>query len=141
MGFGKVIPPGTVDGIPDDGRRRFLAARVLPMGFLNSVGIAQSIHRRVVRMCMGNLHPPVGAELEMRRDRVASSGSRLYRVYLDNYDQLVRVDRRLADIIRGTPSPEVLELRRAYELQGLPTHPKKSVEQQLSAEVQGALKP
>lgn len=138
MGFGKPIPPGTLGPEGVDDEPQFLAARVLPMGFLNSVGIAQHIHRRVVRHCYGNLHSLGGGELELRRDRVGSSGARLFRVYLDNYDQLCRVDRRLAEIIRGTPSPEVEALRACYAQQGLPTHPKKSVQQELGAEIQGA---
>eukprot|EP00438_Fugacium_kawagutii_P022971 Skav217639 [mRNA] locus=scaffold73:30129:32516:- [translate_table: standard] len=138
MGFGKRLPPGFGGSPSKDGSARFLAARVLPMGFLKSVGIAQHIHRRVVRRCLGSIHPPVGAEMELRRDRVMSSGPRLFRIYLDNFDQLAKVDRRLAEIIQGTPSKEVEFLRGAYQEHGLPTHPKKSVEQQPGAEIQGS---
>eukprot|EP00438_Fugacium_kawagutii_P007951 Skav214090 [mRNA] locus=scaffold5449:51559:56206:+ [translate_table: standard] len=84
------------------------------------------------------MDPPLGGELEMRRDRVASSGNVQYRIYLDNFDQLQRFDRKLAEQIQGTPSREVELLRQAYEEHQLPTHPKKSVEQQLGAEIQGA---
>lgn len=84
------------------------------------------------------MKPPVGAEMELRRDRVGSSGARLFRVYLDNFDQLCKVDRKLAAIIAGTPSEEVSKLKQAYAEAGLPTHPKKSVQQEMSAEVQGA---
>ena len=52
MGFGKKAPESL---IPGDGRDRpwYLAARVLPMGYLTSVGIAQHIHRAVVLKAMG----------------------------------------------------------------------------------------
>eukprot|EP00438_Fugacium_kawagutii_P004931 Skav200617 [mRNA] locus=scaffold2029:3408:6608:+ [translate_table: standard] len=138
LGFGKPIPPGH-GGVPlGEGRKKFLASRVLPMGFLNSVGIAQHIHRLVVRRSMGSMNPPVGGELELRRDRVMSSGSRLYRVYLDNFAQLTKVNRRLAELIKGAPTPEVLALRRFYQDHQLLIHPKKTVEQELGAEIQGA---
>ena len=45
------------------------------MGFINSVAIAQHVRRRVVRLA-----------------------DHLYRVYLDNYDELRKVDRRLAGL-------------------------------------------
>ena len=68
LGFGKVIPSWL---IPEDERSDdwVLCSRVLPMGFLNSVPIAQHIHRNIVRRCMGDLRPPKGAEGELRRDR------------------------------------------------------------------------
>jgi hypothetical protein len=47
MGFGRALPLGLV---PEGGHRDevwVLCSRVLPMGVLNSVGIAQHIHRNV----------------------------------------------------------------------------------------------
>ena len=117
----------------------FLAATVLPMGWLNSVGIAQHVHRNVVRQCMNKLPNQLGGECELRRDKVFSSSPNLFRIYLDNFDALSKVDRKTARMIEGEVSDEVVALRKAYEEVGLPRHPKKSVQQQVRAEVQGAL--
>ena len=140
MGFGRAVP---LDLIPperrqDNGAEWFLCARVLPMGFLNSVGIAQHIHRNVIKKALGSVHPPVGGHQEIRRDRVATNHPNVYRVYLDNFDELLKVNRSMAEAISGSPSDIVQKVREAYEELGLPRHPKKSVAQSLEAEVQGA---
>jgi len=138
MGFGRALPLGLV---PEGGHRDevwVLCSRVLPMGFLNSVGIAQHIHRNVVRKAMGSLYPPLGGEHELRRDRLFSQLPTLYRVYLDNFDELRKTDRRLHELIGGHTSESVARLREAYAEAGLPTHPKKTVREVSSAEVQGA---
>ena len=137
MGFGKPLPRDLVgDSFGDS--KCFLVSRVLPMGWLNSVAIAQHIHRNVVRNCLGCLSPPVGGEAELRRDRLFSTCPKLFRVYLDNFDELVRVNRETASLVAGTPTPEVERLRESYTEQGLPRHPKKAAEQEPMAEVQGA---
>ena len=137
LGFGRLLPSSL---IPPGGDKSewVLCGRVLPMGFLNSVGIAQHIHRNVVRRSMGSLHPPWGAERELRRDRGFSHQSELYRVYLDNFDELRKVDRKTHALVTGQVSESVRRLRETYESFGLPTHPKKTVQQLDKAEVQGA---
>eukprot|EP00435_Cladocopium_sp_Y103_P013778 s336_g3.t1 len=137
LGFGLAVPRELVPNEFGD-EVGYLAAKVLPMGFVNSVSIAQHIHRLVVRRCLATLRPPLGGESELRRDRLFSSCPTLFRVYLDNFDQLQRVHKNLAQVIQGNTSPIVEHLREAYINTGLPRHPKKSVEQQLCAEVQGA---
>ena len=67
------------------------------------------------------------------------SCSSMYRVYLDNFDTLERVDGALAESIKGTVSDQVANLRDSYEQHGLPRHPKKAVERTLKGEMQGAL--
>ena len=137
MGFGKILPRSLVpDGEVDD--EWVLCSRVLPMGFLNSVAIAQHCHRNVVRRSMGSMNPPIGGEGELRRDRPFSHKAELYRVYLDNFDELKKLDRRTYELIQGSPSNVAVQLREAYAACGLPTHPKKTVEQEVCAEVQGA---
>lgn len=59
-------------------------------------------------------------------------------MYLDNYDELRKVDKALAATIAGTPSAWTLAVRATYETLGLPRHPKKAVTQEAKAEVQGA---
>ena len=67
------------------------------------------------------------------------SSFQLYRVYLDNFDCLEKVDPNLAKQIQGKSSVASLAVRQAYEDRGLPRHPKKSVSSAEVAEVQGAL--
>ena len=57
---------------------------------------------------------------------------------MDNFDELQKVDKKLAEVIAGHPSDAALSLREAYAREGLPRHPKKSTQQELCAEVQGA---
>ena len=137
MGFGKRVPLSMVPTGAND-LNWYLAANVLPMGYLNSVGVAQHIQRCVIKRALGSLRN-LGEEIqELRRDRCFSSLPNVFRVYLDNFDQLQRVDRKLALTIAGTPSRVVEQVRECYAQHGLPRHPKKSVEQAMEAEVQGA---
>eukprot|EP00438_Fugacium_kawagutii_P002234 Skav227450 [mRNA] locus=scaffold2491:114911:120840:+ [translate_table: standard] len=137
MGFGKQLPPSLLPpDFPDE--PGYLCSQVLPMGFVNSVAIAQHIHRCVVRHCMGSFPEGLGGESELRRDRFFPQGSDLFRVYLDNFDQLQKCDRSLAELVTGTPSQVVDQLRSAYDHSGLPRHPKKAVAREFRAEVQGA---
>ena len=122
----------------DDDEDGFLCARVLPMGFLNSVGIAQHVHRNVIKKGLGAFPFGIGGESEIRRDRPYPHGHDHYRIYLDNFDQLKKVDVKLASILEGEVSPLVEAVREAYRQTGLPMHPKKSVSQQFQGEVQGA---
>eukprot|EP00438_Fugacium_kawagutii_P033880 Skav219422 [mRNA] locus=scaffold571:219333:222977:- [translate_table: standard] len=137
MAFGREVPLELVKDPLEPGPY-YLASRVLPMGFANSVAIAQHIHRLVVRRSMGSYPHGLGAESGLRRDKVFPQHSSLFRIYLDNFDQLERVDTQLADLIKGTPSEVVQSLRKSYTAAGLPRHPKKAVERSLQAEVQGA---
>eukprot|EP00435_Cladocopium_sp_Y103_P046052 s66_g13.t1 len=137
MGFAKEVPPALV---PEEwvGEPCHLTALVLPMGFLNSVGIAQHVHRNVVRWSLQG-EELGGAEQELRRDRPAPVGRELYRVYLDNWDQLRKVDTQLVDEVEGKPTAHQLALRQQYLDMEIPRHPKKSVESSTKAEIQGAL--
>ena len=135
LGFNKLVPD-TMVSAHLHGRDCVLVARVLPMGFLNSVSIAQHVHRNVVKWAA---MAGIGGEHEMRKDKPLSSGSRLYRVYLDNFDLLERSERALADKIKGGVAEAVEQVRGMYESLGLPRHPKKSVQRAVRGEVQGAL--
>ena len=137
LAFGMEVP----DHLKPPGKQNeacYLCSRVLPMGYLNSVGLAQMVHRNVVRQCMGSLRPPLGGQHELRRDKVASCSDTLFRVYLDNFDLLRKFDPETADIVEGRPGYEIEALRESYQDLGLPRHPKKSVVNQTQAEVQGA---
>ena len=137
MGFAKELPAGLV---PDHlrGKPCHLVSRVLPMGWSNSVGLAQHIHRNIVEWSMTGLQAGFG-EQELRRDRTTPLVPRMHRVYLDNWDEIRRVDKHLVEEVEGAPSPHQLALRHQYELLDVPRHPKKSVESSCQAEIQGAI--
>ena len=137
MGFGREVPE---EGLPEGytGKGWHLVSRVLPMGFINSVAIAQHVHRRVIQQALGGERKLAGKQQEIRRDRRQSLSSHQYRVYLDNYDELNKVDKTLAETLAGKPSAWSLAVRETYQQLGLPRHPKKAVTQEVQAEVQGA---
>lgn len=137
MGFAREVP---AEALPEGylGGGWHLVTQVLPMGFINSVAIAQHVHRRVISKALQGEKVLAGRQQELRRDRHFSTADHLFRVYLDNYDELCKVDKRLADTLIGTPSAWTLAVRQTYEDLGLPRHPKKAVTQELKAEVQGA---
>ena len=109
------------------------------MGFINSVGLAQHIHRNVVRWSRASLEQLGGGEQELRRDRPAPNSQTLFRVYLDNWDEVRKVDKALCLEVEGKPSVHQLALRQQHSDLELPRHPKKAVESSCVAEVQGAL--
>ena len=138
LAFNKLLPPELV---PNEwkGQPCVLHARVLPIGFRNSVGIAQHIHRNVIRHALANALPPISGEGEMRKDRAATSCKASYRIYLDNFDAICKVDPDTAAQIEGKPGLLSLLAREAYSEAKLTRHPGKSVCQAEVAEVQGAL--
>ena len=139
MAFNKVVPPELCEGASEP---MYLCAKVLPMGFRNSVSLAQHIHRWVVSQSMRNEAGELtgmGGHAEHRRHRPFTGCNPSYRIYLDNYDELEKVDKSFAKMIAGTPSVHTLALRDTYRGLNIPRHPKKAVEREFVAEVQGAL--
>ena len=113
------------------------------MGFLNSVSLAQHVHRNLVKWSGRREHvgasPPVNApEQELRKDRPFTMANPSWRVYLDNYDLLERVKAVDLSQMEGQLAPAALALRQQYELWEVPRNLKKSVSRQTKAEVQGA---
>eukprot|EP00435_Cladocopium_sp_Y103_P048919 s855_g14.t1 len=82
---------------------------------------------------------PGGGERELRRDRPLPLSKEVFRVYLDNWDEIRRVDFHLAQEIEGQPSDSQEGLRSTYAEKLLPRHPKKSVQSMTKAEIQGAM--
>ena len=133
MGFNRPLPRSMH---PAGGREEkyYLVSNVLPMGFKNSVSIAQHVHRNILRWSSGGL-----GQSEIRKDRAFPVNRSLVRVYLDNFDQLEKFDSRTASLLEGSASAETLALRAEYARWGVPRHPKKSVCRASKAEVQGAI--
>ena len=71
--------------------RCYLTSLVLPMGFCNSVALAQHIHRNVVGEALREARlggVSGGWEAELRRDRPLTFQNPSHRIYLDTFDQL-----------------------------------------------------
>ena len=135
LAFNRPLPPhlgGEKSG------KWYPCSAVLPMGFKNSVALAQHVHRYVVKQALVKV-PGQGSEAELRKDRTYTSANPLHRVYLDNFDQLEHVSKDTANLVRGSYSPLVSGLQEAYAALGIPRHPKKGVARQPQAEVQGAV--
>ena len=118
--------------------RWYPCSAVLPMGFKNSVSLAQHLHRFVLKRALSKVGKQ-GSEAELRKDQTYSVSNPVHRVYLDNFDELERVSKDDAEVIAGEVSPLVKCLQEVYATMGIPRHPKKGVSRQLVAEVQGAI--
>jgi len=141
LGFNKPVPDQC---LPSDmkGQTVYLAAKVLPMGFLNSVSLAQHVHRNLA-LWGGSRGAGVVDEAncphqEIRKDRPLSLGGEHWRIYLDNYDLLEKVEATGVVGIEGSTAPAVLCLRQEYERWEMPRNFKKAVARSPQAEVQGA---
>ena len=136
LAFNKPVPP---EALPCDlqGKSVFLASKVLPMGFLNSVSLAQHVHRNLVSWSGQDpaVNPP---QAELRKDRPISVGQSNWRVYLDNFDLLEKVSKTEMVSMEGSCPAGVLALRNQYEVWGVPRNLKKAVERSSSCELQGA---
>lgn len=82
----------------------YLCSAVLPMGFKNSVSLAQRVRRVIVQRALRSSQVPLGGESEVRKDRPFPSSANVFRVYLGNLDELKRVNRQMADMINGKVS-------------------------------------
>ena len=136
LGFNKVVSSRFHPGREG---RHVLVAKVLPMGFKNSVSIAQHIHRTIAQRAAKRTPGRLQAHQELRKDKPFPSTEVLHRIYLDNFDEMEKVDENLAQVIKGSASPAILALRQEYEHWGIPRHPRKAVQRSLRAEVQGAI--
>lgn len=124
---------------PGNDEPHYLCSRVLPMGFKNSVSIAQAVHRNIVKRASLRGDAILLREHELRKDKTFPTGDRVHRIYLDNFDILEKRDSKTASIIKGEACDAVLALRAEYEHGGIPNDPKKAVMRASKAEVQGAI--
>lgn len=134
LAFNRPLPKALCG--PDAGNW-YPCSAVLPMGFKNSVALAQHVHRYIVQQALKSV--PQGGEAELRKDRPFTNANPVHRIYLDNFDELERVSTDLAHTIAGQLSPLTESLQETYAVLGVPRHPKKGVARQSLAEVQGAI--
>ena len=140
LAFNKVVPDHV---LPSHlrGQKVFLASKVLPMGFLNSVSLAQHVHRNLALWSGESPGEPEETnkpEGEIRKDRATTISEPQWRIYLDNYDLLERVRAVESHQLEGSVPAAVLALRQEYEKWEVPRNLKKSVSRSTLAEVQGA---
>lgn len=136
LAFNKVVPDVA---LPESlkGEEVYLASRVLPMGFINSVSLAQHVHRNLALV-----ETELGcnkASAELRKDKAFTVADPCWRVYLDNFDVFEKVNTEYLDEMVGSLSPSILCLRSQYEVWDVPRNMKKAVTRQTQAEVQGAV--
>ena len=139
LAFNKVVPNEALPTELQD-REVYLASRVLPMGFLNSVSLAQHVHRNLVRWSgRSEVGSPCNlAADELRKDKGFPQSKKPWRVYLDNYDLLEKVESTNMVATKGSVAPGVFALRHEYEIWGIPRNEKKSVQRSSLCEMQGA---
>ena len=130
LGFGRILPKYM--NPPGSEGDHILYSRVLPMGFVNSVAVAQHLHRRLV---IRALNGSISAGQEIRRDREFPLATLFFRVYLDNFDVLSIRSKTLLE--SDEPSLTAL-LRSTYEQLHVPRNEKKAVLAESAAEIQGA---
>ena len=140
LAFNKVIPDGSLP-VHLKGRECYLASLVLPMGYLNSVSLAQHVHRNLV-LASGRHLPEVSGvncpQGELRKDLAFPDCEPRWRIYLDNYDLLERVEATQLVEMEGTEAPGVAALKAEYDRWQVPRNLKKSVARSSLAELQGA---
>ena len=130
LGFSRPIPR---DMRPEGAQEEYiLYSKVLPMGFLNSVAVAQHLHRQIIGRAFG---PSMNFGQEIRRDRELPSSSQFFRVYLDNFD-LLSVHSK--GILADEHGCLIHKLRDTYSELGIPRNEKKAIEAAKAAEMQGA---
>ena len=135
MAFNRELPPELCGDQPG---KWYPCSAVLPMGFKNSVSLAQHVHRFIVKGALNKTGQQHG-EAELRKDRPFTVANPAHRIYLDNFDQLEKISTELVSTLKGSISPLVQGLREQYAELGVPRHPKKGVARQTVAEVQGAI--
>ena len=118
----------------------WLAAAVLPMGFISSVAVMQHIHRRLAlwQPLWGAGLPPcmeIGRHLawpDLGEDAPAWS------LYLDDSTLLRQIEEKVGQTLRGRPADEQIALRRAYQYWGIPYNVTKAIENATEVERLGS---
>lgn len=138
LAFNKMVPD---EVLPETykGRECYLASLVLPMGYLNSVSLAQHVHRNLALASGKHFFSEVNTpEGELRKGLPFPDCDPRWRIYLDNYDLLERVEATRVLALEGSEAPGVTALKEEYDRWQVPRNVKKSTSRSTLAELQGA---
>lgn len=113
MAFGKLVSAKAFNGPADE--MVYPSMCVLPMGWISSVAVVQSVVRTLV---FKEAEIPVESEVAKTRE-IPDSGD-LTVIYLDSYDQLRRMDKRCQEVLSGTPSERHQRFLDVCKAKGLP---------------------
>ena len=117
LGFSRPIPR---ELRPVGAREDYiLYSKVLPMGFVNSVSVAQHLHRQIIALAFKDT---LNFGHEIRRDREFPSSSVWFRTYLDNFDLLSKQSQAILETDHGSLMGK---LRDTYNELGIPRNEKK----------------
>ena len=97
MAFGKGVDASLLGG--EAGTIVYRAMAVLPMGWISSVAIIQSIVRTLVFKVA-----EIPEASEVAKTKPLPEGGDLTVIYLDSYDQLRKFNRSCAEVLEGVPS-------------------------------------
>ena len=97
MAFGKAVDASLLGG--EAGKIVYPAMAVLPMGWISSVAIIQSIVRTLVFKVA-----EIPEASEVAKTKPLPEGGDLTVIYLDSYDQLRKFNRSCAEVLEGVPS-------------------------------------
>lgn len=113
MAFGKLVDAKCLGGEP--GKMVYPAMAVLPMGWISSVAVIQSIVRTLVFKEAG-----VSVTSEVAKTKVVPQVDDFTVIYLDSYDQLRRLDKGCAEILEGQLSDRHHAFLEVCRKKGLP---------------------
>ena len=130
MAFDMAVDGKLVGGVP--GEPYYPAMAVVPMGWLNAVSVVQSVVRTLVFAESG-----VPENSEVSKLRAIPQEDALSVIYLDSFDELRRLDRSCAEVLRNQPSPRHQQFTKMCESKGLPLNEGKKLVSAVRGSLQG----
>ena len=128
--FGKLVDEALLGGAP--GKMVYPAMRVVPMGWLNTVSIAQAVARTLVFQELG-----VPESSEISKLEAIPAEDDLTVIYLHSFDQLRRLDLECAEALEGIASPRRKRFLEMCQRKGLPLNEGKRVVAATRGSLQG----
>eukprot|EP00435_Cladocopium_sp_Y103_P025243 s2315_g6.t1 len=130
MAFEKKVSAEVFGGAP--GKMVYAAMSVLPMGWISSVAVIQTIVRSLV--FSDSQVPP---ESEVAKTKKIPESDDLSVIYLDSFDQLRRMDRGCRDVLEGVMSERHKRFLEVCKSKGLPLNEGKRVVASTKGSLQG----
>ena len=130
MAFGKLVDAKVFGGPP--GKMVYPAMNVLPMGWLSSVSVIQAIVRTLVFSEAG---VPVSSEIA--KTKPIPEDDDLTVIYLDSFDQLRRLDKGCAGVLKEGSSRRHQAFLKVCQGKGLPPNKAKRLVSSTQGTLQG----